>query len=140
MIAAALAAEIHASSTVNSRPSFSTGTPKRSRSEDRLSRQSNDEFPAGGLLGQPSADGDDVRAAEGEKAHRADRDRAARGIDLHVELHPGTPRPAAGRSADDIAPLQHPGAGGVVKIAARQFVVLHAPPIVRSRLTARETT
>ena len=109
---AAFRAEIHASSTINSRPSFSTGTPKRSRSEGRLSGNRATRSRAGRLLSEPRGYGDDVRAAEGEKTHRPDRARASGGIDLHVELHPGALRPAAGRTAEGVGSLQHPRAGG----------------------------
>ena len=80
--------------------------------------------------GQPKARKRTARIAPGRRAR----------IDLHVELHPGALRPAAGRTAKDTGSLQHPCAGGTVEIAAGQFVVFHAPPILRSRFTACETT
>jgi hypothetical protein len=106
------------------------------------------------LFREPSRHGNDVRAPEGEEAYRLDHRRGCRQLDLNVELHPGSLRPATGRPPEAAAPSQRSCIGGIFKIAARQFIVLHAgrvnlgarqtraclPPIRRNRRTACRTS
>ena len=100
-------------------------------------RQGRLHAPAHRLLRQPGGDGDDVRAAEGQKARSLDDPRLARR--LHVELHPGALRAAARGAPERAGSAQSTARSRLLEVAARELVVLHAPPILRSRLTARVT-
>ena len=132
-------AAIHASSTISKRPSFSTGTPKRSRSDCTPSGNS-----AGGLpdrlFGHPSGHRDHMWAGERQEAHRLNGSVPGIRVDQDVELHPGALCPTAGSAPQGAGRGQHPRARGALEVAARQIVVFHEPAILRSRSTARPTT
>src|SRR5882724_12229229 len=76
-----------------------------------------------------------MRAGEGQKPCRPDHSRTH----LHIELHPGPPRTAAGGAAVHVGTDKDPRRRGSLEVVQGQFVVVHAPLNRRRRDTASVT-
>src|ERR1700722_13155179 len=87
------------------------------------------------MFGHPRGHRDGMRAAECQESGRPDTLRT----DLNVELHPRTPRAAAGGAAMHIGAAEHARVCSGLEVAQSQLAVVHVPPIRRKRDTASAT-